>query len=98
MKKSELAKALTEHKDLTLKQAEEIVNLFFTEMAKALAEGERVEIRGFGSFSMRDYGSYTGRNPRTGEMLEVKSKRLPFFKASRELLARLNGGTGIAEG
>ena len=91
MKKSDLARALTAHNDLTLKQAEEIVNLFFAGMAEALAEGDRVEIRGFGSFSMREYGSYSGRNPRTGEVLEVKPKRLPFFKPSRELLGRLNG-------
>ena len=91
MTKSDLTRALTAHNDVTLQKAEEIVNLFFAEMAGALAEGDRVEIRGFGSFSMRSYGAYTGRNPRTKEKVEVKSKRLPFFKASRELLGRLNG-------
>jgi len=55
------------------------VNLFFGEKAEALAEGERVDIRGFGNFSMRTYDSYTGRNPNTDERLEVKAKRLPFF-------------------
>ena len=54
-------------------------------------EGDRVEIRGFGSFSVRSYDAYAGRNPRTGEKLEVKPKRLPFFKASGKLLERMNG-------
>ena len=91
MTKTELAQILAAQNHATLKSAEEVVNLFFGAMAEALAEGDRVEIRGFGSFSIREYGSYTGRNPRTGERLEVKAKRSPFFKASRELLDRLNG-------
>ena len=91
MKKIDLIRTLTAHNDITLKQAEEIVNLFFAQMAETLTEGDRVEIRGFGSLSVREYGSYLGRNPRTGEVLKVKAKRLPFFKPSRELLGRLNG-------
>ena len=91
MTKSDLARVLATRNDLTLQKSEEILNLFFAEMAEALSEGDRVEIRGFGSFSVREYGSYKGRNPRTGEKLEVKPKKLPFFKASRELLGRLNG-------
>jgi len=91
MTKTELTQILAAQNHATLKRAEEVVNIFFGAMVEALAEGDRVEIRGFGSFSMREYGAYTGRNPRTGEKLEVKAKRLPFFKASRELLDRLNG-------
>jgi len=91
MTKTDLIRALAAQHHATFKRAEEVVNLFFGEMAEARAEGDRVEIRGFGSFSVREYGSYTGRNPRTGATLEVKPKRLPFFKASRELLGRLNG-------
>ena len=90
MNKADLTRALTAHNDITLKKAEEVVNRFFAAMVEALAEGDRVEIRGFGSFSVRAYDSYMGRNPRTGEKLEVKPKRLPFFKASRELLGWLN--------
>ncbi len=92
MKKSELAKALTKHNDLTLKRAKEILNLFFAEMAEALAEGEGVKMSGFGSLSVREYDSYTGCHPRTGKKFEVmKPKRLPFFKPGRILLGRLNG-------
>ncbi len=91
MKKSDLARTLAAHNDITQKQAEEIVNIFFSEITEALAENEKVVIKGFGCFSVRAYGAYTGRNPRTGEMHEVKPKKLPFFKASRELLGRLNG-------
>jgi len=72
MKKSDLARALTAHNDITLKQAEEIVNLFFAQMTEVLEKGEKVEIRGFGSLSAREYVTCTGRNPRTGEKLEVK--------------------------
>ena len=91
MTKTDLIRALVAHNDVTLQKAEDVVNLFFASMAGALSEGDRVEIRGFGGFSIRAYDSYTGRNPRTGERLEVKPKRSPFFKASRELLGRLNG-------
>ena len=91
MNKTDLTRALVAHNDVTLQKAEEIVNLFFARMAEALAGGDRVEIRGFGSLSVREYGSYTGRNPKTGEKLEVKPKRLPFFRGSREFFNRLNG-------
>ena len=59
-------------------------------MTKALANGDRVEIRGLCSFHVREYGSYTGRNPKTGEEVRVKSKKLPFFKASKELKERVD--------
>ena len=91
MTKTDLIRVLAARHHATFQKAEEVVNLFFGEMAEALLEGDRVEIRGFGSFSVRDYDSYMGHNPRTKEKVEVKSKCLPFFKASRELLGRLNG-------
>ena len=94
MNKTDLIYALSVQNGLTLNQARQAVEVFFSVMVEALDEGERVEVRGFGSLSVREYGAYEGRNPRTGEPIAVKPKRLPFFKASRELLDRLNGGEG----
>jgi integration host factor subunit beta len=67
------------------------VNTVFGGFVKALKEGGRIEIRGFGSFTVREYGAYTGRNPRTGKQVTVSKKKLPFFKVGRELKARVNG-------
>ena len=92
MTSTDLAIVLTNHYDLTIKVADEIVRTFFEAIAEALIEEDRVEIRGFGAFSVREYGAYTGRNPRTGEPIGVKPKRLPFFKVSKDLLERLNRG------
>ena len=94
MNKTDLIYALAAQNSLTLNQARQAVEVFFSEMAEALGEGDRVEVRGFGSLSVREYGAYEGRNPRTGEPIAVKPKRLPFFRPSRELLERLNGGAG----
>ncbi len=90
MNKSELIEALSIQKDLTYKRAEEIVNLMFDSMAEELVNGGRIEIRGFGSFVVKDYKSYTGRNPKTGEAIQVKTKKLPFFKVGKELRERVN--------
>ncbi|ORJ53688.1 integration host factor subunit beta [Geothermobacter hydrogeniphilus] len=90
MNKSELVESLAESKDLTYKKSEEIVNLIFDSMAKTLVDGGRIEIRGFGSFVVKDYKAYTGRNPKTGEIIKVKPKRLPFFKVGKELRERVN--------
>jgi integration host factor subunit beta len=76
---------LSEKENLTEKQAMEIVNLVFDGFTDALKNGGRIEIRGFGSFVVREYGAYKGRNPKTGESTAVKPKRLPFFKVGREL-------------
>ena len=65
--------------------ARETVNLFFDSIKEALKTGDRVEIRGFGSFHVKNYGGYTGRNPKTGQKVEVQPKRLPVFRAGREL-------------
>ena len=66
------------------------MNLFFNEMANALAKGDRVEIRGLCSFYVKEYKAYTGRNPKTGEPVKIKSKKLPFFKCGKELKDRVD--------
>lgn len=90
MNKSQLIEALAKAKDLPLKRAEEIVNTVFGDMEKALINGERVEIRGFGSFKIKHYEGYQGRNPKTGEIINVTAKRLPFFKVGKELKDRVD--------
>jgi integration host factor subunit beta len=90
MNKSELVEALANENGLTYKRAEEIVNLIFDSMADTLSDGGRIEIRGFGSFVVKDYKSYMGRNPKTGEIIKVRPKRLPFFKVGKELRERVN--------
>ncbi len=92
MNKSELIEQLGERCQLQAGQAEEIVNLILNQMRDALVQGNRIEIRGFGSFMVKDYGSYWGRNPKTGEKIWVEPKRLPTFKVGKELKERLNGG------
>lgn len=90
MNKSELVDALASENGLTYKKAEEIVNLIFDAMSDTLSAGGRIEIRGFGSFVVKDYKSYMGRNPKTGEVIKVRPKRLPFFKVGKELRERVN--------
>lgn len=85
MNKSELIEAVAERAKVTKKRAEEVVNLIFDSMVHAMVKGDRIEIRGIGSFVVKEYGSYTGRNPRTGESIRVKPKKLPFFKVGKEL-------------
>ena len=91
MNRSELIESLAERKNLTMKKAEAVVTTIFSAMAEALGDGERIEIRGFGSFVIREYPSYTGRNPKTGEPIEVQPKKLPFFKVGKEIRERLAG-------
>ena len=91
MNKSELIEALAKEKELTYKRAEEIVNTIFSSLSKTLVDGGRIEIRGFGSFVVKDYKSYQGRNPKTGESIHVEPKKLPFFKVGKELRDRVNG-------
>jgi integration host factor subunit beta len=85
MTKSELIQALAEQQDLPLNEAESIVGTILEAIAEALVRGESVEIRGFGSFKVREYETYTGRNPKTGEKIQVTPKKLPFFKVSKDL-------------
>ncbi|PKN13089.1 MAG: integration host factor subunit beta [Deltaproteobacteria bacterium HGW-Deltaproteobacteria-4] len=91
MNKSELIEALAKEKELTYKRSEEIVNTIFSALSKTLIDGGRIEIRGFGSFVVKDYKSYQGRNPKTGESIHVEPKKLPFFKVGKELRDRVNG-------
>ena len=93
MNKSELVEALAARNGLTYKKSEEIVNIIFDSMADALTTGGRIEIRGFGSFVVKDYQAYMGRNPKTGEVIKVKPKKLPFFKVGKELREKVNKGT-----
>ena len=90
MNKSELVKALADQANISLDEATLVVNTFVDSMKDSLLEGGRVEIRGFGSFKVKEYGSYAGRNPRTGEEVAVEPKRLPFFRAGKELKEYLN--------
>ncbi|MBM4328461.1 MAG: integration host factor subunit beta [Deltaproteobacteria bacterium] len=91
MNKSDLVKMLAKEMDLPMRKAEEIVDMVFRTMSAALVTGSRIEIRGFGSFVIKKYEGYTGRNPKTGEKIEVRTKYLPFFKTGKELRERLNG-------
>ena len=90
MNKSELIKTLSEETNIPIEEAAMVVNTFVDNMKEALADGDRVEIRGFGSFKVKEYGSYAGRNPRTGEKVAVEPNRLPFFRAGKELKEYLN--------
>ena len=90
MNKSEPVKALADQANISLDEATLVVNTFVDSMKDSLLEGGRVEIRGFGSFKVKEYGSYAGRNPRTGEKVAVEPKRLPFFRAGKELKEYLN--------
>lgn len=91
MNKSELIEELAVKKGLSYKKAEEIVNTIFDSMTDAMIDDDRIEIRGFGSFVVNDYKAYTGRNPKTGESIAVKPKKLPFFKVGKELKERVAG-------
>ena len=91
MTKSELIQKLAERNPhLFLRDIEKIVDTVFDEVSEALVDGDRVELRGFGAFSIKHREARTGRNPRTGETVEVDAKRLPFFKTGKALRERLN--------
>jgi integration host factor subunit beta len=91
MTKSELIQSIAEQNPhLYLRDVERIVGTIFDEISGALASGDRVELRGFGAFSVRQRNARTGRNPRTGETVEVEAKQVPFFKCGKELRERLN--------
>lgn len=93
MIRSELIQKIAdEHPDLSQREVERIVNTIFEEIIEAMARGDRVELRGFGAFSVKHRESRTGRNPRTGEAVEVDEKHVPFFKTGKLLRDRLNGG------
>ncbi len=90
MNKSELIKALSDECTLSLEESTMVVNIFFDSMKTALSENNRVEIRGLGSFKLKNYDGYVGRNPKTGKTVTVAPKKLPFFRAGKELKEFLN--------
>lgn len=91
MTKSELIQKLAERNPhLFLRDIEKIVDTVFNEISDALADGDRVELRGFGAFSIKHRDARVGRNPRTGETVQVEAKRLPFFKTGKALREKLN--------
>jgi integration host factor subunit beta len=90
MTKAELIDALRQENGLTRNEATEVIQLFFDEMSNTLAGGDRVEIRGLCSIYVKKYRAYTGRNPRSGKKVKVKTKKLPFFKPGKELRDRVD--------
>ncbi len=90
MNKLDIIKKLNKEIDFTKNEATIVLDTFFNEMASALSKGDRVEIRGLGSFHVRKYKPYTGRNPKTGEKVKIKPKKLPFFKCGKDLKDRVN--------
>lgn len=85
MNKSELIKSLAEEANIPSEDATLVVNTFVDSMRNSLLDGDHVEIRGFGSFKVKEYEAYVGRNPRTGEKVTVEAKKLPFFRAGKEM-------------
>lgn len=92
MTKVELTEALSKELNLPLKVTTDIISTIFDSMTNALANGDNIEIRGFGSFTIKYYESYTGRNPKTGVETLVKAKKLPFFKVGKDLKEAVNAG------
>jgi len=90
MNKLELISALKNESDISKAEAAKTIQLFFESMSDAMAQGERVEIRGLCSFFVKTYRSYTGRNPKTGQRVQIRPKKLPFFKSGKELRERVD--------
>ena len=90
MNKGDIVEALNTKNGFTREKAENVIDLFFGEITNALVRGDRVEIRGFGSIFVKHYDAYKGRNPKTGESVVVKEKRLPFFRCGKELKERVD--------
>ncbi|MGA1598233.1 MAG: HU family DNA-binding protein [bacterium] len=91
MNKSQLIETLAEKSGYNIQLTDQVVRIFFNQVKEALAKGDKVEIRGFGSFSVKQYEGYEGRNPRTGEKVRVQPKRLPVFRPGKDLRERING-------
>jgi integration host factor subunit beta len=90
LNKIELIAALRQRSDISKSEAAAVVDLIFDQMVLTLTRGDRVEVRGLCSFYVKEYKSYTGRNPKTGEKVKIEPKKLPFFKAGKELKERVN--------
>ena len=94
MNKSQLIEALALEINISTQKADAITNTIIDTMIEALAQGEHIEIRSFGSFGIKEYKSYTGRNPKTGKKIQIAPKKLPFFKMGKELKEKVNAGVG----
>ncbi len=92
MTKADLISAMEQQGHLSRKQAEQVVNITFECMIKSLYADDRIEIRGFGSFANRNYKAYNGRNPKTGKVVSVEAKKVPFFKVGKELKESVDAG------
>jgi len=90
-KRGLIEELLARQQGLTHRDAETIVNAMFESMAQVLSRGNRIEVRGFGSFGVKERGARQGRNPKTGDMVDVAAKRIPFFRAGKELRVEVNG-------
>ena len=90
MNKLEIISTLKDEANISKSEAAKVVQILFDNMAEAMAQGDRVEIRGLCSFYVKEYKSYTGRNPKTGERVTIKPKKLPFFKSGKELKERVD--------
>lgn len=98
MNKSQLIEQLSEETGLNTKITDRAVKIFFDQIKQALASGDKVEIRGFGSFFLKNYDSYIGRNPKTGEKVEVPSKKLPVFRCGKDLKERVKESSAPLKG
>jgi integration host factor subunit beta len=96
MTKADLVEEVSRVTELTRKDSEVIVDTLFDSVIKALKTGDKLEVRGFGSFRVRQRNARVGRNPKTGEKVEVPAKRVPYFKPSKELKDLINDGTSAA--
>ena len=94
MTKSELIDELAKEVKISSREAESLINTILDSMTEALCRGESIEIRGFGSFTVKHYDGYEGRNPKTGKKIQVMSKKLPFFKVGKALRERVNTAAG----
>ena len=88
--KSDIVQLLSENIDISMRKADMIVDKFFEILSETLSSGNRIEIRGFGTFEVREYAGYTGRNPKTGEEKAVLPKKLPFFKPGKDFKEKVN--------
>ncbi|MDP3937299.1 MAG: HU family DNA-binding protein [Deltaproteobacteria bacterium] len=97
MNKSDLARIIAERRGIHQRKADSVVNIVFDSMAESLRRKERIEIRGFGSFVSKHYKAYVGRNPKTGEQIEVPAKSMPYFKVGKDLKHKINVSEAVPE-
>jgi integration host factor subunit beta len=90
MNRSQLVERLAKHMGLPARNTRSVVDIVFDSIGESLGNGNRVELRGFGSFKVKDYSSYQGRNPKTGDIIQVREKKLPYFKVGKELRERVD--------